>query len=184
MPPLPPLSGEPRGIEWKNEDGIIIGDEKYPLVFRISDLSDKFALIEFDMGQEYFGTDLNADYSAYVMDAYQVSYMDREIGLIGAVRKRDEPKENAAFHMFITTLERVKIPFALSVCGIPANADISDIIKFFPPDVVRESGSAQYGGLFLDDDGNEYSGRITVSDRSFILNIYSLKIDPKAHDKI
>lgn len=176
MPPLLPLSGELREIEWKNADSLIIGDEKYPLVFKVSDLSDKFTLIELWTGEKIIDSD------GYVSDSYSITYMGREFGYFSAIRKEDDLKENAEFSILTTITDQTTIPFALSFCGIPANGEISEIIKYFPSDDPTYTDMGIYGGVVNDDSGGEYFVRIRVSESLLTLSVTSLKVNPGAYD--
>ncbi|MCL2052905.1 MAG: hypothetical protein FWG90_00475 [Oscillospiraceae bacterium] len=180
--PLIILSGEPRKLEWVNApDNIIIGDEKYPMVLKVKDLSDNFALTPFGVGKPFYGPNQEFAYIDCLRDNYIVTYMGRELGFLHAFRHKDELPENALGSF--TFPNRKNLPFPAGILGIPVNADIGEVEKIYIPDSNREEGfrKLSYGGL-LTDNGKEYFFNIFMLETTFSTRIIPLEIDPQAYE--
>jgi hypothetical protein len=178
---FPPLSGEPREIDWTNApDRIIIGDEEYPMFFKISDLSDNFILKDYDVNKKYR---IDNEYSEdYYEDKYQLLYMEREIGLITAFRKKDELLENAIVTSIFIFDDANRIPVPISIWGIPTDTKSSEVVKFYPYHEKDRQGN--YRGLLVDND-KEYFCMMLVDFGTgmFAIVCTPLEADPLAYER-
>jgi hypothetical protein len=178
-----PISGEPREIEWDySPDLIVIGDEELPLFCKISDLSDKFNLNDYEVGKNFKLFGGNSESEDYYQDKYMLSYMERDVGVIDAYRKKDESPDNAIVNSLLLVDTDI-IPFPVSIMGIPVDAERTEIEKSFP--FHDDKKQLCYSGL-ITDNGKEYFCFIYIasydSQKSFALICTPLEIDPTAHE--
>jgi len=180
MPKPPPLSGEPRKIEWTNApDSIVIGDVKLPLITKVSDWSERFTLIDFGTNKEIEDTREEINYGGYVRDSYRVAFMDRDSGIvIGAIRKKDEPAENAVINSVMTLPGQEKL-FPISVLG----AEVSDISEAYISDLQNDSFYTLVSGGDIYEDGEKYFCIIRKMSYTLFLTIESYENNLSPHER-
>lgn len=176
IPEIPELTGEPREIDWNkifDDNCIIIGNEKCPAIMRIGDLPEDITLFDFDIGKEHY---TNPDYFS---DSYQLMYKDREIGLIGAFRKKDEKPEDAVINSWMFTgYSEYKFPAA--VMDIPLSQDFEDVSKIFTPHK-KDDGLIRFMGI-AEKGSEKYMCTLNLTNFSVIFSVTPASVDVEAHE--
>ena len=172
IPDIPNVSGETRNIDWNgifDSDCIVIGNDKYFALTRIGDLGGDIVLFDRDIGKSY------AKNNDYLTDSYVLMYKSREIGLISALRKRDEQSEDG----IITSWTFMDAMFPVGIMGIPYLQSISSVSRIYIPDVkygemVRYEGAAEK-------DGENYMCNLALTNSTKILSVIPASADPDGY---
>ena len=149
IPEIPELTGEPREIDWNRifyEDCVVIGNEKLPAMARIGDLGDDFHLTEYLVGKPMFKNE------NYLKDEYTMMYKGRNIATVYALRKKNEPPEDAVILLWALDND---ITFPAAVMDMPLSQDFDEISKVYIPNGKESSSKYQYMGI-AEKDGENY----------------------------
>lgn len=166
IPEIPELTGEPREIDWSiifDDDCVIIGNEKYPALIRVGDLGEDITLFDFDIGKE------NSANPEYLLDNYLLMYKDREIGMLGAYRKKDEKPEYAVITSWMFT-NYPEYKFPVAVMNIPFSQNFDNILKIYlPPQKNNDSSIKRYLGI-AERETEQYMCTLILMNSSVIFN--------------
>ena len=176
IPEIPELTGETREIDWSrifDEDCIIIGNEKYPSLTRVGDFGEDITLLDSGIGSEYHA---NKD---YLSDTYYLMYKDREIGMITALRKKEQqPKEAVTMSWMFNDYPNFKFPAA--VMGIPFSQNFEDITNIYLP--TKKSGSINcYFGV-TENGEEKYSCSLVLTDYLINITAQSNSVNPEGYE--
>lgn len=172
---IPELSGEPRDIDWNmlfEDDCIIIGNDKYPAYMKISDFSNDIKLYEYNMENEY---GKNSD---YLRDGYLLMYKGREIGLISAIRKKDEKPEDAYIFSWMFT-DISSYPFPASALGVPFNQTLD--VKHYYTGFEEENETFRYRGT-VENENDKFLCIMVPLSNTVLVNLTPYSADPEAYD--
>ncbi|MCM1059384.1 MAG: hypothetical protein NC452_03730 [Eubacterium sp.] len=175
MPEIPEFTAESDNIDWNkvfDGDCIIIGNEKYPAVMRIGDLSEDITLFEYDIKKHH----TNPDYFA---DSYLLMYKDRELGLIGALRKKDEKPEDAVVNFWMF-MDYTKYKFPAAVMDMPLSRDFGDLLKIYPPN--DENGDIHKHMGLAENNSEQYICTLISMSYTVILNVTPASVDSEAYE--
>ncbi|MCH5194096.1 MAG: hypothetical protein J1F11_09055 [Oscillospiraceae bacterium] len=171
IPDIPNVSGETRSIDWNSifdDDCIIIGNDKYPALTRIGDLGDDIVLFDRDIGISYENND------NYLSDKYILMYKGREIGLINALRKKNEQPEDGIVSSWMLT----DVMFPAGVMGIPFWQSNSSISRVYIPDA--ENGSIiRYAGIAENDSESYMCTLASMNNYMLMLSVTPASADPE-----
>lgn len=166
IPEIPELTGEPREIDWSiifDNDCVIIGNEKYPALIRVGDLGEDITLFDFDIGKE------NSANPEYLLDNYLLMYKDREIGMLGAYRKKDEKPEYAVITSWMFT-NYPEYKFPVAVMNIPFSQNFDNILKIYlSPQKNNDSSIKRYLGI-AERETEQYMCTLILMNSSVIFN--------------
>lgn len=174
---IPELTGEPRDIDWNiifDDDCVIIGNEKYPALTRIGNLGDNITLFDFDIGKE------NSANPEYLSDSYLLMYKDRQIGQLGAWRRKGEKPENAVIQSWMFDYPEYKFP--ASVIGIPFSQGFDDVSKVYPP-IEKDGSIIRYMGV-AEKDGEKYACRMDIFDSIAFFFVMPESVNPIGYNGI
>ena len=174
---IPELSGEPRTFDFNmmfEDDCIIIGNDKYPVNVKLSDLSEDIKLFEYNIGKEPYS---NKD---YLNDTYLLMYKGRELAMVGTTRTKDQLPEEAYMSSWMFT-EINKSPVTGSACGVSFNQNFSDVPEIYlEPD--GEPPYYKYIGT-TEKDGEKYRCSFLMGETFLMASVYSRSADPEAYDE-
>ena len=178
IPEIPELTGDPREIDWSmifDEDCIIIGNEKYSSLTRVGDFGEDITLLDFGTGNEYHA---NKD---YLSDSYHLMYKDREIGIIKALRGKDQqPNEAITVSWAFTDYSDFKFPAA--VIGIPFSQNFDDVTNIYLPTKKSDIISSYFG--VTEKDEEKYSCSLALTDYFVNINTQSNSVNPEGYESI
>lgn len=175
MPEIPELSGEPREIDWNmfcEDDCIVIGNEKYPVNVKISDLGEDVTLYEYSSGE--------CENSDYIEDIYILMYKGREIAMVNAIRGKDEEPGDANMSTWTFT-DLDNVPVTGSFCGISFRQDFSKVSEVYK-NASGEPPIYKYEG-FIEDDGEKYRCMITLGQSLVFVTMDPRSANPELYDK-
>ncbi len=172
---IPELSGDSREIDWSmlfEDDCIIIGNDKYPAYMKVSDFSRDIKLYEYNMGNKY---EKNSD---YLRDGYLLMYKGREIGLITAIRKKEEKPEDAYIFSWMFT-DISSYPFSASAMGIPFNQTLD--AKNYYTGFEEENETYRYRGV-VENENDKFLCILVPLSNTMLVNLTPYSADPEAYD--
>ncbi|MBQ8177233.1 MAG: hypothetical protein IJ035_09410 [Oscillospiraceae bacterium] len=176
---IPELSGEPREFDFNmmfEDDCIIIGNDKYPVNVKLSDLSEDIKLFDYSTNKEYKE---NPD---YIQDTYLFMYKGREVGLIGAIRKKDEEPEKADVVSWMF-MSMSSYPFTASAMGVPLDKvlEVKDFYTGYEEEPA-ENGFYRYKGI-AENEVDKFSCFIMMKDDLALINAIPYIADPERYDE-
>lgn len=176
MPEIPKLTGEAREIDWNmifDEGCVVIGNEKYPAPMRIGDFGEDITLFDYGIDEEY------SENSDYFSDSYLLMYKGREIGMVSALRKKEEKPENAVISnwMFI---DCQKFAFPAAAMGIPFSQDNDEVFEIYIPDYKKEN-IVRYHGI-TEKDGEKYMCTLVLMDSTVMFVINPVSANPDGYE--
>lgn len=177
IPEIPKLTGEARKIDWNmifDEDCVTIGNEKYPTPMRIGDLGEDITLFDYGIDEEY------SENSDYFSDSYILMYKGREIGMVSALRKKDEKRENAVISTWMFT-EYPEYRFPEAVLGIPFSQELDEILDIYIPDEIKEGLLSRYYGI-AEKDGETYMCTLVLMSSTVMLVISPVSANPDKYE--
>lgn len=177
IPEIPKLTGEAREIDWNmifNGDCVVIGNEKASALMRIGDLGEDITLFDYSEDMEY------SENSDYFYDSYILMYKGREIGMVSALRKKDEKRENAVICTWMFT-KYPEYRFPEAVLGIPFSQELDEILDIYIPDEIKEGLLSRYYGI-AEKDGETYMCTLVLMSSTVIFTVIPVSVNPDGYD--
>ncbi|MDE6599487.1 MAG: hypothetical protein K2K34_05340 [Oscillospiraceae bacterium] len=176
IPEIPELTGETREIDWSmifDEDCITIGNEKYPTLTHVGDFGEDITLFDYGLGNEYSANE------NYLTDTYLLMYKEREIGMLTALRKKEQqPEEAVTMSWMFTDYPDFKFPAA--VMGIPFSQNFDDITNIYLPTKKSDSINSYFG--VTEKDEEKYSCFFSLANSFVLLNVQSNSVNPEGYE--
>ena len=178
IPEIPEVTGEPREIDWNgifDEDCVIIGNERYPALTPISELGEDIFLFNYSIGINYYK---NED---YLRDSYLLMYKGREIGMVNAFRKADEPKENGVINSWVFINDSLPEYLPAGMMGVPFSQDRASVGKVYTSYEQNDGSSyLRYKGI-TEKDGENYMCTLLLTSAAYLI-VTPASVDPEAYE--
>lgn len=171
IPEIPELTGEPREIDWNrifDEDCIVIGNEKLPAMVRIGDLG----------GDLHLTGNIALKNENYSKDEYTMMYKGRDIARVYALRKKNEPPEDAVILLWVIDND---IKFPAAVMDMPLSQDFDEISKVYIPNTKEDNSEYQYMGI-AEKDGEKYMCSIVLGKSDVFFSITPVSVNPEGYE--
>lgn len=126
--PVEEIGGELRPFDTSrafDDDAVVIGKFKSPLSPVISDFNSEGMLVDYEIGDIYFDD--------YLEDAYLLYINGRPVGMVSAVRTKDEAPSAARIIKWLFLLDSNALDNA-SVMGIPLSQSAESLAQAYEPE--------------------------------------------------